>query len=130
MLERAGQRGAYDDLHKAELTAFLRERPAAYDLIVSADTLIYFGELRAVAAAAHGALRVGGTLVFTLESLAADEAGTYRLRDSGRYAHDRAYAQEVFEAAGLQVDAPVETALRNENEVPVRGWLVVARRVA
>ena len=128
MLERASQRGAYDELHKAELTAFLRERPAAYDLIVSADTLIYFGELREVAQAAQGALRVGGTLVFTLEALAADEAGPYRLRDSGRYAHDGANARAVFEAAGLQVDLPVETVLREENEAPVRGWLVVARR--
>ena len=128
MLERASQRGAYDELHKAELTAFLRERPAAYDLIVSADTLIYFGELREVAQAARGALRAGGTLVFTLEALAADEAGPYKLRDSGRYAHDGANACAVFEAAGLQVDLPVETVLREENEAPVRGWLVVARR--
>ncbi len=128
MLERAGQRGAYDELHKAELTAFLRGRPSAHDLIVSADTLIYFGELREVAASARGALRVGGTLVFTLEALAADETGPYKLRDSGRYAHDGRYASAVFEAAGLRVDPPVEAVLREENEAPVRGWLVVARR--
>ena len=128
MLERASQRGAYDELHKAELTAFLRERPSTYDLVVSADTLIYFGELRDVAQAVEGALRPGGTLVFTLEALAADEAGPYKLRDSGRYAHDGANARAVFEAAGLQVDLPVETVLREENETPVRGWLVVARR--
>lgn len=29
----------------AELTAFLVERPASCDLIVSADTLVYFGDL-------------------------------------------------------------------------------------
>ena len=130
MLELAGQREVYDELHKAELTAFLRDHPAAYDVIVSADTLIYFGELREVAQAVHGALRVGGTLVFTLEALAAGEAGAYKLRDSGRYAHDGAHVRGLFEAAGLQVDAPVETALRNENEVPVMGWLFVARRAS
>ncbi len=128
MLERASQRGAYDELHKAELTAFLRERPDAFDLVVSADTLNYFGELREVAQAVHGALRAGGTFVFTLEALAAGEGGMHKLQDNGRYAHDGAHARRVFEAAGLLVEAPVEAVLREEKEAPVRGWLVVARR--
>ena len=128
MLERASQRGAYDELHKAELTAFLRERPDAFDLVVSADTLNYFGELREVAQAVHGALRAGGTFVFTLEALAAGADATHRLQDNGRYAHDGAHARRVFEAAGLLVEAPVEAVLREEKELPVRGWLVVARR--
>ena len=128
MLERASERGAYDALHKAELTAFLRERPGAFDLVVSADTLIYFGELREVAQAVHGALRAGGSVVFTLEALAAGADGPYQLQDSGRYAHDGAHARRVFEAAGLQVAAPVEVVLREEQQAPVQGWLIVARR--
>ena len=128
MLERASQRGTYDELHKAELTAFLRERPGAFDLVVSADTLIYFGELREVAQAVHGALRAGGALVFTLEALGADADGPHKLQDHGRYAHDGAHARGVFEAAGLQVDAPVEVVLREEKQAPVLGWLMVARR--
>jgi len=128
MLERASGRGAYDELHKAELTAFLRERPDAFDLVVSADTLNYFGELGEVAEAAHGALRAGGTVVFTLEALAAGEGATHKLQDNGRYAHDGAHARRVFETAGLRVDAPVQAVLREEKQLPVRGWLMVARR--
>jgi predicted TPR repeat methyltransferase len=128
MLERAQARGAYDELHKAELTAFLRDRPGAFDVVVSADTLNYFGDLREVAAAVHGALRPGGTLVFTLEALAEGEPGPHRLQDNGRYAHDGAHARGVFQAAGLQVDAPAPAVLRDEGQVPVHGWLVVARR--
>jgi predicted TPR repeat methyltransferase len=130
MLERAHGRQVYDELCRAELTAFLREHPGAFDLIVSADTLNYFGELREVAQAVHGALRAGGTLVFTLEALAAGGNAPYKLQDHGRYAHDGAHARRVFEAAGLRVDAPLETVLREENKQPVRGWLVVARRVS
>jgi len=128
MLERAARRGVYDELHKEELTAFLRARPGAFDLVASADTLNYFGELREVAAAVHGALRPGGCVVFTLEALAGGDAGTHRLQDNGRYAHDGMHARAVFEAAGLQVDAPMAAVLRDEGEAPVRGWLVVARR--
>ncbi|MFL6698834.1 MAG: tetratricopeptide repeat protein [Vitreoscilla sp.] len=128
MLERASQRVAYDELHKAELTAFLRERPGAFDLVVSADTLNYFGELGEVARAVHGALRAGGTFVFTLEALGDGGDATHKLQDNGRYAHDGAHARQVFEAAGLLVQAPVEAVLREEKQAPVRGWLVVARR--
>jgi len=129
MLERAARRGAYDELRKEELTAFLRARPAAFDVIVSADTFNYFGELREVAHAAHGALRAGGLLVFTLEALADGEAGPHKLQDNGRYAHGAAQAQAVFEAAGLGVGAPAAVVLRDEGQQPVRGWLVVARRL-
>jgi predicted TPR repeat methyltransferase len=128
MLMRAAERGVYDVLVKAELTAFLRERPDAFDLIVSADTLNYFGELGEVAQAAHGALRVGGTLVFTLEALAADAGAAVRLQPHGRYAHDGAHVRRVFEAAGLAVDAPAIAILREENRIAVQGWLIVARR--
>ena len=51
MLEKAKGRG-YDRLVKSELVAFLMETPARYDLIVSADTLVYFGALEGVLAAA------------------------------------------------------------------------------
>ena len=128
MLERAARRGVYDELHKEELTAFLRARRGAFDLVVSADTLNYFGELGEVAAAVHGALRAGGRFVFTLEALGDGESGTHRLQDNGRYAHDGAHARAVFETAGLQVDAPVPVVLRDEGEAPARGWLVAARR--
>ena len=128
MLMQAAERGVYDEMRKAELTAFMRGRPGAFDLAVSADTLNYFGELGEVARSAHATLRPGGVAVFTLEALAAGERGVVRLMPHGRYAHDGAHARKVFEEAGLVVDAPVGVVLREENKVPVQGWLVVARR--
>ncbi len=128
MLMRAGDRGVYHELRKAELTAFMRDRPSAFDLAVSADTLNYFGELAEVAQAVHGTLRPGGVLVFTLEALPPGDTGVVRLMPHGRYAHDGAHARRVFEAAGLLVDAPESVVLREENKVPVQGWLVTARR--
>jgi predicted TPR repeat methyltransferase len=128
MLMKAADRGVYDELRKAELTAFMRERPAAFDLAVSADTLNYFGELGDVARAAVATLRPGGVLVFTLEALAPGDGGVVRLMPHGRYAHDGAHACRVFADAGLEVEAPLGVVLREENKVPVQGWLVTARR--
>ena len=67
MLAHAKEKNVYDALVKAELTEYLRDNSEAFDLIVSADTLVYFGDLEGVLAAAAGALRPNGLLVFTLE---------------------------------------------------------------
>jgi predicted TPR repeat methyltransferase len=66
MLEQARGRQlrtgkVYDDLETAELTAYMHAHAGAFDLIVSADTLVYFGDLGPAAAAAATALRPGGT---------------------------------------------------------------------
>ena len=127
MLRRAKARGVYDVLHKAELGYYLQTQPARFDLLVSADTLIYFGDLRAVLRHAHAALRPGGWLVFTVEALPDHDTADWRLQPTGRYAHrGPPLAQHLAEAgfADIAVDA---ATLRLEGGKPVAGWLVSAR---
>lgn len=52
MLRDAHARGVYDQLVQGERVAFLDRHPCGFDVIVSTDTLIYFGALEAFAAAA------------------------------------------------------------------------------
>ena len=130
MLERAAARQAYDALAKEELVRFLAERPGAFDVLVSADTLIYFGELAPVFAAAHAALRPGGTLVFTLEALPDDAPADFVLTQSGRYAHTRAGLDARLARAGLARRAIAPASPRHEGGRAVPGWLVVAAREA
>src|SRR4029450_12104702 len=84
MLEKARVRGLYTQLVKGELVQFLRTQ-APQDIVVSADTLCYFGRLEEAIQAMHGALRPGGHAVFTLEAHEAE--GEYRLNPHGRYSH-------------------------------------------
>lgn len=128
MMERARVRGVYDDLQKVELTAFLDGHPDAFDVIVSADTFIYFGDLRGVARAMRRAVRTGGHVAFSLEAMAASEPGEHVLRPTGRYAHSGDYVRRVLEDAGLQVETMAGEVLREESHVPVQGWIVTARR--
>jgi predicted TPR repeat methyltransferase len=67
VLTKARGRGVYDELVAGELTAYLRAHLRTFDVILSADTLVYFGDLGPVLAAADAALRVPGRLVFTVE---------------------------------------------------------------
>ena len=128
MLERAARRGAYDALAKVELVQFLVERPATFDVLVSADTLIYFGELAPLFAAAHAALRAGGSFVFTVESLADADDAPFRLTASGRYAHGRADLRAKLATAGFAERAFVDASPRYESGRPVAGWLVSVTR--
>ena len=127
MLRLAQVRGCYDVLQRAELGAFLRAEPTAYDLVVGADTLCYLGDLGPTTTAAACALRPGGVLVATVERLV-DGVGDWRLTSSGRYAHGEEYLRSVSAVAGL-VDVEVTPVhLRLEAGVPVEGLLWSARR--
>jgi predicted TPR repeat methyltransferase len=128
MLAHAREKNAYHALVKAELTAYLRDNREAFDLIVSADTLVYFGDLKDVIAAAASALRPDGMFVFTLEHAVGEGAVVdYRLELHGRYSHARAYVERLLALAGLQPKI-VEAELRMEAGVPVPGLVVRAAK--
>ncbi|MEP6652700.1 MAG: tetratricopeptide repeat protein [Myxococcales bacterium] len=128
MLAKAKERGSYDELETAELTAYMRERPGTFDLVVSADTLVYLGDLEPAFAAAAGALRAGGHLVFTLEREKEAPPEGFRLNPHGRYGHGEAYVRRTLAAAGFNVLDVEPVQLRLENRRPVEGLLIGARK--
>ncbi len=132
MLRRAqerqldGQR-TYDVLHQAELVHYLHTQPEAFDAVVSADTLCYFGVLEEAMAAARRCLRPGGWMIFTVEALADTEQRGHLLLHNGRYAHSACYLREVLTQSGLARETIQEVTLRQEAGQPVHGWLVTAQ---
>ena len=131
MVDKARARGGYDELVVAELTAFLAERLASYDLIVSADTLVYFGDLAPLFTAAAAALRPNGWLAFTVEEIPDAETSTgFNLALSGRYRHSVAYLRQTLAEAGLTLATLDQVSPRLERDQPVAGLLVVAYKPA
>ncbi|MEO5829997.1 MAG: tetratricopeptide repeat protein [Rhodanobacter sp.] len=127
MIEKAQRRGGYDELEVAEITQWLEQHPHAYDVVLSADTLVYFGELLPVLRASHAALRSGGWVGFTLEASLGDES-SFELTPSGRYRHPRVYVEQTLEAAGFGDVTIRLDRLRKESGRPVDGWVVLGRR--
>jgi predicted TPR repeat methyltransferase len=128
MLAKAQGRGVYDEVVKAELTAYLNGHEGAFDLIVSADTLVYFGPLEQVLEAAFLALRFDGLLIFTVEEAEPAPETGYKLNPHGRYSHGRAYLTGALSAAGLAVCNIEPAVLRMEGGSPVAGLVVTARK--
>lgn len=127
MLDKAAKLTIYDDLYLGELTEFLAAQSEEYDVIVSADTLCYFGRLDRFAAAAAGALKPDGLLVFTVEALESDGAPDFKLAVNGRYAHSEAYVRTTLAGAGIETIDLTRAQLRMENAEPVIGLVVSAR---
>lgn len=128
MVERARARGLYDELFVEELIAFCSSTDERFELIISADTLVYFGALDTVLSAMARALRPGGTLIFTSECC--DEpslSSGYRIHPHGRYSHTEPYLRSTLALAGLEPSRVEPVELRKEAGKWVSGWLVVAR---
>ncbi|RJQ70906.1 MAG: tetratricopeptide repeat protein [Desulfobacteraceae bacterium] len=127
MLKRALITGCYDSLREAELTAYIRDHAGQFDLMVSADTLCYFGDLDEVVTAAARALPRKGHFIFTLEhdaQPAVDLHSGYRIQPHGRYCHQESYVRMVIEKAGLTFKTLSHDILRQERGKPVAGMVV------
>lgn len=124
MLAKAAERGGYYALVQDEAVAFLEGQPGAFDLIVSADVLIYFGDLGPVFTAAAAALPQGGLMAFSTE-LGQDDGWT--LLPSARYAHGDAYIRDT--ASGFRILERQEIPLRREGADVTVGCLYLLERL-
>ena len=134
MIAKARETCLYDALEEVELTEFLarcNKNIERFDLLFASDTLIYFGRLDWLLAAAHGVLRPGGWLAFTVERLKPDEgeaAPDFMLDTTGRYKHDKHYLESALLNAGFLMPNVIEAELRLQLNRPEIGLVVVARK--
>jgi len=127
MLEKAAERGLYDELVCAELLDYLRAAIPGLSLVVAADVFIYMGDLSGVFAAASTALHEDGLFVFSVESA---EGDAFVLNATRRYAHSHAYIDGLSQAHGFELVLGESAVLRQESGAGVPGTLFVLRRRA
>ena len=125
MIELAQARKIYDRLEVAEITGWLEQGRDVFDLIVSTDCLIYFGDLNRIVNAAAKRVKKGGLFTFSLERGA---RYPFHLTDTGRYTHSADHVRDVATNAGLTVMRLDESFLRMEYGAEVIGLFVLLRR--
>jgi predicted TPR repeat methyltransferase len=124
MIEKARERGLYDELVAGDMVDCLFARRSAFDLAFAADCLIYLGDLEPFLEAAAGALLPGGLLAATLET---GTDAPYALQTSGRFAHS---PEALVESAArwFELRALQPTFLRLEANRETHGALIVLQR--
>jgi predicted TPR repeat methyltransferase len=126
MLSLASKRSVYDDLEENDLLGALVRHQGDTDMIVSADTFPYIGDLESVFLAVTSALREKGLFLFTVETHDADD--DYLLGQTARYSHSRHYLEQLAERRGLEVLAINDSVYRKESGKDVPGLIVALRK--
>ncbi|MGJ4941233.1 methyltransferase domain-containing protein [Bradyrhizobium sp. HKCCYLS1011] len=132
MLAQAREKNCYDDLHCGDLLNYMARHPSSCDVIASAATLVHFGELNAVFAAARQCLRPGGVFVFTVFPNDDDEdavaIGTLNgLAQGGCFRHGAAYVARTAAASGLSVEVLRREVHEYARKVAIPGIVVALR---
>lgn len=111
MVEAAKEKGIYHKLVCGDIVEELPGLSSSYDLIISADTVIYIGNLARLAAAIAERADPGTYLLLSTE---AGEQEGYQLLLSGRYAHHRDYVVETFTGVGFELREVRRRPLRKD----------------
>jgi len=128
MIELARARGIYDRLEIAEITEWLDQDQSLFDLIISCDCLIYFGDLSQIARSAARRLKQGGFLAMSMER---GDHYPFHLTDTGRYTHHPDHIREAAAKSGLTVARLDESFLRMDYGEEVLGlYAVLGKEVA
>ncbi len=125
MLEKAKEKAIYDELCEASINEFLGNITTTFDLIIAADTLVYFGDLANVFTGCHSVLRDKGFFVFSTE-LGSEK--DYQLQTSGRYTHSKAYIEKLAVEHGFIVLESQQVIGRYQQEKPVQSVISILQK--
>src|SRR5262249_20099846 len=98
---------------------------ASVELILAADAMVYVPDLAPVLREVKRVLTPGGLVTFTVETHDRDDV----ILGAGlRYAHGADYVRRNVAAGGLALAHLEQASPRTEDNKPVRGLVVVARK--
>lgn len=134
MIDVARQNGGYYKLYVMDIMTYLERHSSEFDLIISADVFVYFGNLENVFAACLRALKANGFFCFSIENLTAEEITAkpqypdYQLRKTGRYAHSVQYVHRLSDLYHFTIEVQKQDTIRYQEDDPVIGNIYVLRK--
>lgn len=141
MLDAAANKKIYDKLIKSDLDSFLIKNiqestcvnspdHTLYDLIILADVLVYYGDLKPLFANIEQNLKPGGWLLFSTEVIQHHQKINleYELQITSRFAHKIDYVASVINHTKLQLEGYKVVSLRKHNHQHINGALYLASK--
>jgi predicted TPR repeat methyltransferase len=130
MIEKARQRGCYDELLVRDLLDYLADAPhGSFDLAAAVDVFVYLGELSQVFRRTRDLLGPGGLFAYSVEANLHSERD-FELLPTGRYAHRKPYLARLAQEAGFTELYCRLEGLREEKGASVQGYVCVLERGA
>ena len=129
MLAQAKKTGLYQHLICTEVIAYLeRTETEPVDLILAADVLPYFGDCSRLLQAISNRLAPKGILALSYERL--NTSTPFQLQTCARYAHSPTHLKNCLDQANLLLENTAPVTLRQQDEKPVPGQWLIARKPA
>ena len=125
MIEIARDKNIYNDLHVADIDAFLQKSQDIYDLVLSADVFVYIGALEKSFQNIAARMSSNALFAFSVQTLS---EGNWALGADHRYAHSRTYIEDSAKRAGFQVLSCEEVVLRLDGADKINGMVFVCRK--
>lgn len=127
MLEIAKSKKIYAELVCDDLCHYMENSEYFFNVIVASDVLTYFGDLTKTFVRVARSLTPDGLFVFTFSENEINK-NDFFMAPSGRFVHAPVYVERVLKSAGLKLISSERHILRNEAEIPVYGYVTVARK--
>lgn len=127
MLAQAKALDAYEGLCRCDiLQAIPGQNLYMFDIVLAADVFVYIGDLAKIFNNIESAIRATGKISFTIENL--DGNQDFKLQTTGRFSHNPNYIQRLCEEVNWQIIIKDQITLREQDGIPIIGWLFVASR--
>lgn len=137
MLEVAKARGGYQQLFLMDALSFLTKQHQNYQLIISADVFVYFGNLKPIFGACYTALQPNGLFCFSVEQLKKTETQhpsplstlEFELQKTGRIAHYPRYIHTLSKLFNFKIEVEKTACIRYQEDQPIIGNIYVLRKM-
>ncbi len=127
MLEIAEQKEIYAQLICDDICHYMENSEYFFHIMTAADVLTYFGDLTKVFVRIWRSLTPDGLFVFTFSENDFNKEDIF-MAPSGRFVHSYSYVEKVLKSVGFKIISAEKHILRNEAEIPVYGYVIVARK--
>jgi predicted TPR repeat methyltransferase len=127
MLIKAQEKNIYTELIEDNIIDALQRQSEQYDLVLSIDTLVYFGELNNIFEQVKNVLTKKGLFAFSIET---SDTENYVLTATGRYQHSSDYIAKLAQQYQLAILASKNISGRQQENKPVSGCLFILQQIS
>ena len=128
MVKIATAKNCYTSVALSDCDDYLvAQDESSADVIVSADTYIYMGDIETSFRESRRVLKEGGYLVFSIEVIFDDVEAGFSLLQSGRYGQSKSFVERLAEKYKFQVDFEEDVVIRKEQQEDILGKIFVLR---